>query len=84
MDFRKYIIERLDGKSLDEFLPKDISLKIIISCSECGNKRQSNSYHVLKHKSTLCRKCRKKLGMKSNIYKENLDSGGNNATKTRL
>jgi hypothetical protein len=73
MDIKKYIIKRLDGKSLDDFLPKDISLKIIIQCSECGVERQSNAYYVLKHNSTLCRKCRKELGLKSlynNEYKK--------------
>lgn len=51
------IRERVDGISLDEFLPKRKDLKIIIECPKCGNLRQSNSYDVLTKNSTLCIKC---------------------------
>jgi hypothetical protein len=53
---KKYIIKRIDGESLD-YLPKNKQIKIIIKCSECGNKRQSNAFDVLNKKSTICIKC---------------------------
>jgi len=51
------IIERVDGISLDESLPKRKDLKIIIECPKCGKKRQSNSFDVLTKKSTICIGC---------------------------
>lgn len=51
------ILKRVDGISLDEFLPKDKKIKIIIKCPKCGKTRQSNSYDVLTKKSTICISC---------------------------
>jgi hypothetical protein len=51
------ILKRVDGVSLDKFLPKRKDLKIIIECPICNNVRQSNSYDVLKKQSTVCIKC---------------------------
>lgn len=60
-ELKPYIIKRLDGISLDEHFPKRKSLKIIIKCSKCGYKRQSNSYDVINKNSTLCNSCKQKM-----------------------
>jgi hypothetical protein len=67
LSIRKYIINRVDGISLDEYLPKRKNLKIIIKCSNCGLIRQSNSYDVLTKNSTLCKSCIQKKKWEDNI-----------------
>jgi len=70
-ELKPYIIKRVDGKSLNEYLPKRKSLKIIIKCPHCGYKRQSNTYDVLSKKSTKCNSCKIKEKWNDIEYKNN-------------
>jgi len=55
------VIERYDGRSLDEHFPKKSTLKIKIICPDCGEVFDSNSYQFInKFPDHICNSCSQK------------------------
>jgi hypothetical protein len=58
-DIRHNIKERVDGISLDVFLPKNKSIKLIVYCKECENEYQTNAYDLFTS-NFICNSCSQK------------------------
>jgi hypothetical protein len=56
-NLKPYIIERLDGKSIESYIPKIKTLKIIVKCCICGKEYQSNAFDTLNKDRILCNSC---------------------------
>lgn len=60
-DMKQVIISRLDGKSLDEHLPKISSIGLVIKCKRCGDIHQTNAYQFYhRYPELYCISCVKK------------------------
>lgn len=44
-EIRKYILRRVDDKEIiDNCLPKNRRIRVIVKCSDCGKERETNIY----------------------------------------